>query len=141
MVVAFVGYMGGSQSSELGAVGGLCGACVATWYTFLPSSLFIFLGAPLIEQTRGSLSLAAPLGAISAAVVGGMAQLSIRFALTTFWPGQSPAEWISRVSSADWLGILFAASAVWLLLRWQLNTLWLVAAAVLFGLLRGVLTG
>lgn len=140
MVVAFVGYLGGAQSSELGAIGGLCGACIATWYTFLPSFLLIFLGAPLIEQTRGSLPLAAPLAAISAAVVGGMAQLAIRFTLTTFWAGELPAEWRARVSSADWLGILFAAAAVWLLVRWQLSTLWLVALAVLFGLLRGIAT-
>jgi chromate transporter len=139
MVVAFVGYLGGAQASELGAVGGLCGACVATWYTFLPSFLFIFLGAPLIEQTRGSLHLAAPLRAISAAVVGGMAQLAIRFVRTTFWPDEIPIDWPGRFSSADWLGILFAATAIWLLVRWQLNTVWLVAAAVLFGLLRGIL--
>jgi chromate transporter len=139
MVVSFVGYLGGAQASELGAVGGLCGACVATWYTFLPSFLFIFLGAPLIEQTRGSLHLAAPLRAISAAVVGGMAQLAIRFVRTTFWPDEIPIDWPGRFSSADWLGILLAATAIWLLVRWQLNTVWLVAAAVLFGLLRGIL--
>lgn len=140
MIVAFVGYLGGAQVSELGALGGLCGACIATWYTFLPSFLFIFLGAPLIEQTRGSLPLAAPLAAVSAAVVGGMAQLAIRFSLTTFWVGELPTEWTARVSSADWLGILFAVMAFWLLIRWQLSTLWLVAVAVLFGLLRGLAT-
>lgn len=138
MVVAFVGYLGGARSPELGALGGLCGACIATWYTFLPSFLLIFLGAPLIEQTRGSLSLAAPLGAISAAVIGGIAQLAVRFTVTTFWSGELPEGLMARISSADWLGILFAAAAAWLLVRWQLSTLWLVAAAVLFGLLRGI---
>lgn len=140
MVVAFVGYLGGAQTSQLGVFGGLCGACIATWFTFLPSFLFIFLGAPLIEQTRGSLRLAAPLGAISAAVVGGMAQLAIRFALVVFWPSNLPAEWPARIGSTDWWGVCFAALAVWLLVRWKLNPVWLIAAAVLFGLLRGLLT-
>lgn len=81
MIVAFVGYLGGWQQQVLGAdslaLAGVCGAVVATWFTFLPSFLFILGGAPLVEATRGVARYAAPLAAISAVVVGAILQLGI----------------------------------------------------------------
>jgi chromate transporter len=76
MIVAFVGYLGGAQTSAGLAV---AGACVATWFTFLPSFIFILAGGPWVETTRGNLKLTAPLAAISAAVVGVMFTLAIDF--------------------------------------------------------------
>jgi chromate transporter len=59
MIVAFVGYLAGhAQESTLG---GVLGACIATWFTFLPSFLFILIGAPIIESTHGNLRFTAPL--------------------------------------------------------------------------------
>ena len=69
-----------------GFLGGVFGAFVATWFTFLPSFLFILIGAPLIESTHGNLRLTAPLTAISAAVVGVIANLGIFFAYHFFFP-------------------------------------------------------
>src|SRR5207237_6994074 len=60
MVVAFVGFIGA----------GVAGALVATFFTFLPSFIFIFMGAPFIETTHGNLKFTAPLSGITAAVVG-----------------------------------------------------------------------
>ena len=65
MVVAFVGFVGGWTKALFGpdslALAGIAGACVATFYTFLPSFLFILAGGPLVESTHGQLRFTAPL--------------------------------------------------------------------------------
>jgi chromate transporter len=90
MIVAFVGFVAGfthdTVLTSAGFLGGVFGAFVATWFTFLPSFLFILIGAPLIESTHGNLRLTAPLTAISAAVVGVIANLGIFFAYHVFFP-------------------------------------------------------
>jgi chromate transporter len=90
MVVAFVGFVGAWTHQALGAdaalAAGIAGACVATFFTFLPSFVFIFAGGPLVEGTRGSLRVAAPLSGITAAVVGVIASLAVFFAGHVLWP-------------------------------------------------------
>ncbi len=90
MIVAFVGFVGGWTADVLGsgqlALGGVAGAVVATWFTFLPSFLFILIGAPLVEATRGELRLTAPLTGITAAVVGVILNLALFFAYHVLWP-------------------------------------------------------
>jgi chromate transporter len=75
MVVAFVAFLGGWQTQVLGPeallAGGVLAACIVTFFTFLPSFVFILAGGPLVEGTRGKLGFTAPLTAITAAVVGG----------------------------------------------------------------------
>jgi chromate transporter len=90
MVVAFVGFVGGWSKAIFGAqslaLAGIAGACVATFFTFLPSFLFILAGGPLIETTHGQLRFTAPLSAITAAVVGVIVNLALFFAWHVFWP-------------------------------------------------------
>ncbi|MFO1350255.1 MAG: chromate efflux transporter [Gammaproteobacteria bacterium] len=90
MVVAFVGFLGGWNHAALGdeslALAGVIGACVATFFTFLPSFLFILIGAPLVESTRDDLKFTAPLSAITAAVVGVIINLALFFAYHVLWP-------------------------------------------------------
>jgi chromate transporter len=88
MVVAFVGFVGGYQTAQMQALVGpenlfLAGALAAslvTWFTFLPSFIFILLGGPLVETTHGNLNFTAPLTAITAAVVGVILNLAMFFA-------------------------------------------------------------
>ncbi|MFG6468541.1 chromate efflux transporter [Roseateles sp. BYS87W] len=84
MVVAFVGYVGGWTHQVFGpqalALAGAAGACVATFFTFLPSFVFILAGGPFIESTHGKLGFTAPLTAITAAVVGVILHLALFFA-------------------------------------------------------------
>lgn len=91
MVVAFVGFVAGHSQALLGEAGlfwsGTCAALLATWFTFLPSFIFILAGAPLVERSRAYPRLGASLNAISAAVVGVMLSLACFFAQHTFWPG------------------------------------------------------
>ncbi|MEY4751249.1 MAG: hypothetical protein RIQ60_3463 [Pseudomonadota bacterium] len=90
MVVAFVGFVGGWSSGLLGAdaplLAGAVAACVVTFFTFLPSFLFILLGGPFIESTHGKLGFTAPLTAITAAVVGVILNLALFFAFHVLWP-------------------------------------------------------
>jgi chromate transporter len=90
MVVAFVGFVGGWTKALFGAdalaLAGIAGACVATYFTFLPSFLFILAGGPLVETTHGQLKFTAPLTGITAAVVGVIVNLAVFFAWHVFWP-------------------------------------------------------
>jgi chromate transporter len=90
MVVTFVGFVGGWVMQVLGPearfASAFTGAAVATFFTFLPSFIFIFMGAPFIETTHGKLSFTAPLKAITAAVVGVILNLAVFFAYHVVWP-------------------------------------------------------
>jgi len=120
MVVAFIAYVGGwTHATGLApAVGGAIGALVATYFTFLPCFLWIFLGAPYIEMTRGNLRLHATLSAITAAVVGVVLNLAVYFARHVLFPGDPPV---------DWFAILIASVAFAGL--WRRN--WNVAAVII----------
>ncbi|QBK05903.1 chromate transporter [Hylemonella gracilis] len=90
MVVAFVAFAGGWNQALLGPdalfLAGALAALLVTWFTFLPSFLFILAGGPLVESTRGRLSFTAPLTAITAAVVGVILNLALFFAVHVAWP-------------------------------------------------------
>ena len=90
MVVAFVGFVGGWTTQFLGPdklfTAAALAAAVVTWFTFLPSFIFIFLGGPLVETTHGDLKFTAPLTGITAAVVGVILNLAVFFAYHVLWP-------------------------------------------------------
>jgi chromate transporter len=112
MVVAFVGFVGGWGKALLGPdalfVAGALAAAVATFFTFLPSFVFIFAGGPLVESTHGDLKFTAPLTGITAAVVGVIVSLAFFFAEHAFWPGGfgAPADWVSVAAALAALAAL-----------------------------------
>jgi chromate transporter len=77
LVLTFVGFLGGWKT--LGVAGGMFGAGVATYFTFLPSFMFILLGGPFVERSRGLPGIGAIMAAISAAVVGVIGNLAVVF--------------------------------------------------------------
>jgi chromate transporter len=92
MVLQFVGFLAafrdpGSLPPLLAAT---AGGLLATWVTFLPSFLFVFLGAPFVERLRGNRPLAAALSAVSAAVVGVILNLTLWFALHSLFAVTAP---------------------------------------------------
>ncbi len=103
MVVAFVGFVGGWTKMLFGAdalaLAGATAATVVTFFTFLPSFMFILLGGPFIETTHGNLKFTAPLSAITAAVVGVIVNLAVFFAGHVLWPQGLTGrfEWPSAV--------------------------------------------
>jgi chromate transporter len=134
MVVAFVGFVGGYLKALFGPDtlfwAGAAAAMVATWFTFLPSFLFIFAGAPLVESTRGAVRFMAPLAAITAAVVGVILDLAIFLVRHAFWP-DGIADGLHPASVA------IAAVAALALFRFQ----WKVIPVVLLGAVLGFLVG
>ncbi len=88
MVVAFVGYVGAwTKAAGISPqMAGILGGLVATYFTFLPCFLWIFLGAPYIEQTRGNIQLTAALSAITASVVGVVLNLAVFFGRHVLFP-------------------------------------------------------
>ena len=130
MVVAFVGFVGGYQHiPQLSPwLAGVVAATLVTWFTFLPSFIFVLAGGPLIERSHGSLSLTAPLTAITAAVVGVIANLALFFGWQVLWPqgGQT---------GPDWAAVLITLAAAVALLRYRVNVIKVIAAAALSGLL------
>jgi chromate transporter len=87
MVVQFVAFLGAySAPGPVNPwVAGVVASLLVTWVTFVPSFLFIFLGAPYIERLRGNRSLAGALTGITAAVVGVIANLAVYFAINTLF--------------------------------------------------------
>lgn len=139
MVVAFVGFVGGWTDSARAAAPILSGpgmavvcASVATFFTFLPSFLFILAGGPLVEATHDELRLTAPLTCITAAVVGVIVNLAVFFAWKVFWPSGSDAQ--PFAGNFEWFAVLIAVVAVVALTRFQANVIAVIAGCGLAGL-------
>ncbi len=132
MVVAFVGFVGGWVNQVCGPqallLGGALAACVVTFFTFLPSFVFILAGGPLVEATHGQLKFTAPLTAITSAVVGVILNLALFFAWHVFWPRGFAA-------AADLTSMLIALTALIALFRFKLGVLPLLAGCAGAGLL------
>lgn len=128
MVVAFVGFVGGWSHDMMQhpLLSAMLAACVVTFFTFLPSFIFIFAGAPLIESTKNNIKLTAPLTAITAAVVGVIASLALFFALHIIWPNGLEAN-IDGVAAA---AIVVAG---FVLFKFKPNIMLLIAAFAVFG--------
>ncbi len=131
MIVAFVGFVGGWSKEVFGGDGlllaGIAGACIATFFTFLPSFVFILAGGPLVESTRDNVRLTAPLTAISAAVVGVIVSLAVFFAQHVFHLDESVSQW-------DVAAMAIALTACIALFRFKIGTIKLIAACALAGL-------
>jgi chromate transporter len=132
MVVAFVGYLAGHIQHLIGSANpfwfGVLGACIATWFTFLPSFFFILVGGPLIESTHGKLGFTAPLTAITAAVVGVIANLGLFFAYHVFLP-------LGFGGSISWISIIICVFAGLALFKFQKGVITVIGGSALAGLL------
>jgi chromate transporter len=131
LVTQFVGFLAAFRNaapfSEIGA--GIIGAAMTTWVTFVPSMLWIFAGAPFIEQLRGNRRLAGALAAITAAVVGVILNLSVWFALHVLF---------GRVAQQHWGGLRWYAFDP-LALDLKVTALAVIAAVLAFGLHRSLI--
>jgi chromate transporter len=138
MVVAFVGFVGGWTRQVLGPdallLGGALAATVVTFFTFLPSFVFILAGGPLVEASHGKLGWTAPLSAITAAVVGVILNLALFFAWHVLWP-QGFGGRFEGVSA------LIAVAAAVALLRWKVGVLPLLAGCATAGLVARLVMG
>jgi chromate transporter len=136
IVVAFVGFIGGWTQQVFGAqslfLSGAVAACVVTFFTFLPSFVFILAGGPFVESTKNNLSFTAPLTAITAAVVGVIVNLALFFAYHVLWVKglAGPFDWTSA-------GIMAVAALA--LFRFKVGVIPLLAGCAVLGLVVRVL--
>ena len=136
MVVAFVAFVGGWNGAVLGPqallASGALAAVVVTWFTFLPSFIFILAGGPLVESTHGKLHFTAPLTAITAAVVGVIGSLGLFFLRHVLWP-EGLQGWPDGVSAA----LVVLACVALVRLKWGVVRVLALCAAA--GVLRHLL--
>ena len=143
MVVQFVGFLAAYR--DPGALppmlAGTLGGLLATWVTFTPCFLWIFLGAPFIERLRGNKGLAGALTAITAAVVGVILNLSIWFALHTVfrqtWPVRSFGLSFDMpvLSSVDFAALILAIAAASAIFRFNMGMLTVLGGSCAAGIL------
>jgi chromate transporter len=126
MVVAFVGFVASWQAAIFDPLflAGAAGAAVATFFTFLPSFVFILVGGPLVEATHGDLKFTAPLTGITAAVVGVIVSLAVFLAQHVFFP-----------EGVDWVAIGAAVIALVALVRYKVGLIPVILVSGLAGML------
>jgi chromate transporter len=136
MVVTFVGFVGGWTRQVLGPdavfLGAALAAVVVTWFTFLPSFVFILAGGPVVESTHGQLRFTAPLTAITAAVVGVIASLAVFF-IGHIARRPGAVGWSAGDVDAVALGLIVVAALA--LFRFKLGVIPVIAGCAAAGLL------
>ncbi len=131
MVVAFVAFIGGYVKELLGPdmlfIAGSMAAIIVTWFTFLPSFIFILAGGPIVESTHDNLKFTAPLTAITAAIVGVILNLAMFFGYHVLWPQGFNGEF-------DWISASIIIIAAVALFRFKRNVLEVICFCGIIGL-------
>ena len=137
MVVTFVGFVAGWVKAILGPdalfASAFIASAIATFFTFLPSFIFILLGGPFIETTHGNLKLTAPLAGITAAVVGIIVNLALFFAYHVFLPS-------GMNSPVDLPSIMLAVIAMIALFRFRAGAVLVILGCGIAGMALNLLT-
>jgi chromate transporter len=132
MVVQFVGFMAGwnYHGTFSPLTGAIIGSLVATYFTFLPCFLFIFLGGPYIEKFRGNKKLSGALSSITAAVVGVILNLAVWFGMQVLFSPEMGVNWFAAI-----IGL-----ASFVAIQWKkLNIITVILVSGGMGLVRGLL--
>jgi len=146
MVVQFVAFLGayrdpGGLDPWVAAV---LASLLVTWVTFVPSFLFIFLGAPYVERLRGNRTLSAALTGITAAVVGVIANLAVYFALHTMFHDVTVREWgpvsldLPDLATVRPVALVITLAAAVMIFRLRWTVLRTLGACALLGLAAGL---
>ena len=148
-VVQFVGFMGAYRNpGELSPLAaGIAGSIIATWATYAPCFLWIFVGAPHIENLRGKQTLSAALSAITAAVVGVILNLSIWFAIHALFRTVDERHYGPlRILTPEWASVEWGAAAIALfalaaIFRWKWGMLPTLGVSAAAGLVYSLVVG
>ena len=136
MVVAFIGFVGAWVKEifgpEMQLLAGAVAAAVVTFFTFLPSFIFIFVGGPAVEATRDDVKFTAPLTGITAAVVGVIVNLAVFFAYHVLWPQGINESFLS--SYFDWFSALIGLAACIALYKFSFSIPKLIVISAFVGM-------
>lgn len=132
MVLAFVGFMAGYSTFAGSLTAATVGLVATVFYTFLPSFLFIFVGAPLIERTQANPLIGKTLGLATAAVTGVVFSLALYFGKAVILP--TPGQ-------VAWLSLLWAVVSLLALQRFKIGMIIWIGVSMVAGLLKYVCTG
>lgn len=141
MVLQFVGFIAAYRDASglSPMLAATLGGLLATWVTFTPCFLWIFVGAPYVERLRGNKGLAGALSAITAAVVGVILNLSIWFALHTLFRTTTPVQAFPLnfdmpvLTSVDIAALLLSIAAATAIFRFKLGMLTVLAGSCAAG--------
>jgi chromate transporter len=141
LVLVFVGFLGGARLAALAPLaGGIGGALVTLWFTFVPCFLWVFVGAPYVETVRHVRWLASALSAVTAAVVGIIANLAVWFGLHVLFGNVDEVGWgpfvlpAPEIGSFDAVAAVIAVAAGVALIRFKANMIAVLAVAALAGM-------
>jgi chromate transporter len=149
MVLQFVGFMGAFRDPGTlhPMVAGTLGGILATWVTFTPCFLWIFLGAPYIETIRGNKALSAALATITAAVVGVVLNLAVWFALHVLFAEVNEMRWLGMKievpvpGSANIPSLILTLGAILAVFRFKIGMIPVLLACSALGILYYLVTG
>lgn len=137
MVVSFVGFVGAWSYHIFGPDAllwaGIAGASVATFFTFLPSFVFILAGGPLVEATHGDLKFTAPLTGITAAVVGVVFNLALFFGWHVIFPRATDTAPFS--GGFEWFYALISVTAFFALWKYKQDIMKVIGVCAVIGVL------
>jgi chromate transporter len=131
IVVAFVGFMAGYNHFHGSLWMGTLGLVATTFYTFLPCFLFVFAGAPLVEQTQGKQTIQGVLGLITAVVVGAILDLTLFLGKAVIFPSGTVT-----LRQLDAISLGWVILSLVLLQRFKLNLIYLILLSVGVGFTR-----
>lgn len=133
MVLQFVGFMTGWNNPEIQSQLGFAVICalLTTFATFLPSFMFIFIGAPYIEKLRNNRKLTSAMSGVTAAVVGVILNLALVFGMTVIFAD----------SQINWFALIVSILAFVAFFRFKADVLWVIAAGGVIGLLKVLIFG
>jgi chromate transporter len=134
IVVAFVGFMAGYNHFHGSLWMGTLGLVATTFYTFLPCFLFVFAGAPLVEQTQDKPIIQGVLGLITAVVVGAILDLTLFLGKAVIFPSGRVA-----LRRLDAISLGWVILSLVLLRRFKLNVIPLILLSIGVGLIRYLL--
>jgi len=129
IVLQFIGFMAGWNALGADPAAATAAALVTSWATFLPSFVFILVGAPYVERLAANARLAGALAGVTAAVVGVIGSLAVAFGRNVLLP--------EGASAPDWGAVAIAVAALVLLERTKLDVLWVIAGGAAAGLALG----
>ena len=149
LVLQFVGFLAGFRAPGplTGVAGGIVSSVLTLWVTFAPCFAFVFLGAPLIERLQANTALSGALAAVTASVVGVVANLAVWFALhvlfrahTALMAGPLAVD-VPVPASIDLTALALAVVAAVCLFRLKLGVLWTLGITAALGLIARMAVG